>query len=60
MPIDDAASSVADDNGLVHGTDNLFVAGAGLFVTSAGVNPMLTIVALAMRASGTIADASSR
>lgn len=56
---DDAATSVADHTGLVHGTDNLFVAGAGLFVTSAGVNPLLTIVALALRASGAIADAAS-
>lgn len=56
---DDPATSVADDTGLVHGTDNLFVAGAGLFVTSAGVNPLLTIVALALRASGSIADAAA-
>jgi len=53
-----ADSSVANDAGLVHGFDNLFVAGAGLFVTSAGYNPCLTIVALALRAVGTIADAA--
>lgn len=54
----DPDSSVADDRGLVHGTDDLFVSGAGLFVTSAGVNPLLTIVALALRAVPAIADAA--
>ena len=49
-------TSVADSVGLVHGFDNLFVAGAGLFVTSAGYNPCLTIVALALRAAGAIAE----
>jgi hypothetical protein len=47
----DPEISVTDDTGLVHGFDNLFVAGAGGFVTSAGVNPCLTIVALALRAA---------
>ncbi|HEY9557210.1 MAG TPA: GMC family oxidoreductase [Acidimicrobiales bacterium] len=55
----DPATSVADDTGLVHGTDNIFVAGAGLFVTSAGLNPLLTIVALAMRAVPAIAAAAA-
>ncbi|MFC0862316.1 GMC oxidoreductase [Sphaerimonospora cavernae] len=54
----DPATSVADDRGLVHGTTNLFVAGAGLFVTGAGLNPMLTIIALALRAVDAIADAT--
>ncbi len=54
----DAATSVADDTGLVHGTENLFVAGAGLFVTGAGLNPMLTITALALRAVDRIAAAA--
>lgn len=55
----DPGTSVADDRGLVHGTENLFVAGAGLFVTSAGVNPLLTIVALALRAVPAISDAAT-
>ncbi len=46
----DPATSVASDVGLVHGTDNLFVAGGGLFVTASARNPALTIVALALRA----------
>jgi choline dehydrogenase-like flavoprotein len=54
----DPAETVADDSGLVHGTDNLFVAGAGLFVTAAGLNPALTIVALALRSVSTIAAAA--
>lgn len=54
----DPATSVADDRGLVHGTSNLFVAGAGLFVTGAGLNPMLTITALALRAVDAIVDAA--
>jgi choline dehydrogenase-like flavoprotein len=54
----DEATSVADDVGTVHGVANLFVAGAGLFVTSAGLNPALTIVALAMRSLDAIADAA--
>lgn len=53
----DPARSVANDAGLVHGTENLFVAGAGLFVTSAGLNPALTVVALALRAVDDMAAA---
>jgi choline dehydrogenase-like flavoprotein len=55
---EDPATSVVDDTGLVHGTENLFVAGAGPFVTSAGLNPMLTITALALRGVDAIADAA--
>lgn len=44
--------------GLVHGFDNLFSAGAGTFVTSAGFNPFLTIVALALRAAPAIIEAA--
>ena len=38
--------------------DNLFVAGAGLFVTSAGLNPLLTITALALRSVDAIVAAA--
>jgi choline dehydrogenase-like flavoprotein len=55
----DPATSVADSYGLVHGFDNLFVAGAGLFVTSSSFNPCLTIVALALRAVPAIAAAAA-
>jgi len=46
---DDPCHGVADGNGRVHGTDNLYVAGASAFPTAGFVNPMLTIVALSVR-----------
>jgi choline dehydrogenase-like flavoprotein len=55
----DPATSVTDDHGLVHGTDNLFVTGAGGFVTSAGLNPALTIAALALRSVERTAEAAT-
>jgi choline dehydrogenase-like flavoprotein len=45
----DRRDSVADSLGAVHGCQNLFVAGGALFVGPAGVNPTLTMVALAIR-----------
>jgi choline dehydrogenase-like flavoprotein len=54
----DATASVTDDRGRVHGTDNLFVTGAGPFVTSAGLNPALTIAALALRSVDEVASAA--
>lgn len=44
-----ANTSVTDSSGLVWGTTNLSVADASLFPTSSGVNPSLTIAALALR-----------
>jgi choline dehydrogenase-like flavoprotein len=55
----DPTTSVTDDYGRVHGTDNLFVTGAGPFVTSAGLNPALTVAALALRAVNEIGSAAS-
>jgi choline dehydrogenase-like flavoprotein len=46
---DDPRHGVADGNGRVHGTDNLYVAGASTFPTAGFVNPVLTIVALSVR-----------
>ena len=46
---DDPATSVADAWGQVHGVPWLFVADASLFPDCAGVNPYLTIMALADR-----------
>ena len=46
---DDARFGVVDATGRVHGTDNLFVAGASVFPTAGFANPVLTIVALAVR-----------
>jgi choline dehydrogenase-like flavoprotein len=46
-------SSVTDAWGRVHGHDNLYVIDASTHVTNGGVNPALTILALALRnASG--------
>jgi choline dehydrogenase-like flavoprotein len=45
----DPASSVLDTNCKAHELDNLYVVDSSFFVTSAAVNPTLTIVANAMR-----------
>jgi choline dehydrogenase-like flavoprotein len=45
----DAATSVVDPNGRVHGVDNVFAAGASVFPTSGCANPTFTIVALSIR-----------
>jgi choline dehydrogenase-like flavoprotein len=42
-------SSVTDSWGRVHGHDNLYVIDASTHVTNGGVNPVLTIMALALR-----------
>ncbi|MBB6635072.1 gluconate 2-dehydrogenase subunit 3 family protein [Cohnella thailandensis] len=43
------ATSVTDPSGRVHGYDNLWVADGSVHVTNGGVNPVLTILALAFR-----------
>jgi choline dehydrogenase-like flavoprotein len=40
-------TAVCDENGQVHGVPNLYVSDASLFPSSSGVNPMITIMALA-------------
>jgi choline dehydrogenase-like flavoprotein len=45
----DPKSSVLDVNCKAHEVDNLYVVDSGFFVSSAAVNPTLTIVANAMR-----------
>ena len=40
-------SSVCDENGAVYGVKGLYVADASLFPASSGVNPMITVMALA-------------
>ena len=52
----DPQSSVTDSFGAVHGMENLYVVGAGGFVTSGGVNPCLTVAALAARSARRILD----
>jgi choline dehydrogenase-like flavoprotein len=45
----DTANSVTNDRGKVHGLDWLYVADGSLFPGSSGVNPYVTIMALADR-----------
>ncbi|HYK97239.1 MAG TPA: GMC family oxidoreductase [Candidatus Acidoferrales bacterium] len=53
----DPAKSVTDPDGRAHDVPNLYLAGSGTFVTSAGVNPTGTIWALAYRTADAIARA---
>jgi choline dehydrogenase-like flavoprotein len=48
---DDAATSAVGPEGRFHDVENLLCADSSVFVTSAGYNPTLTIVALAHRAA---------
>ena len=45
----DRKTSVADAYGQVHGVKGLFIADASGFPTASGVNPMLSVMALAYR-----------
>ncbi|KAI0118190.1 long-chain fatty alcohol dehydrogenase [Nemania sp. FL0031] len=45
----DAETSVVNENGKVWGCENLYVADASVFPTASGVNPMITIMAIADR-----------
>ena len=47
----DPATSVTDEHGRVHGTDNVYVSDGGVFPTSGGSNPTLTIMAVALRSA---------
>ena len=53
----DHRASVCDENGQVHGIPGLHVADASLFPASSGVNPMITIMALALVVGERIASA---
>lgn len=55
-----AGSSVVDSHSKVHGFRNLFVCDASVFPTSIGVNPQLTVMALATRAAEHIGENWSR
>ena len=56
----DPAASVCDPFGRTHDVPNLFVVDGSLFVTSGGVNPTSTIVALALRAAEHIVATAGR
>jgi choline dehydrogenase-like flavoprotein len=46
---DDPRQGVVDRNCVVHGMENLYVAGSSVFPTAGHANPTLTVVALALR-----------
>ena len=48
------ASSVCDAFGRFHDVDNLYCMDGGVFVTSSGYNPTMTIITLALRAAANI------
>jgi choline dehydrogenase-like flavoprotein len=47
---------VVDTNGAVHGAEDLYIADASLLPSSLGVNPMMTIMAMASRVSRGLAS----
>jgi choline dehydrogenase-like flavoprotein len=52
----DPSSSVVDSYCKFHGIENLFVCDASVFPTSVGVNPQITVMALAVRAAKYIGE----
>ena len=52
----DPRRGVVAANGAVHGVDGLYVADASLLPSSIGVNPMMTIIAMASRVARQLAD----
>jgi choline dehydrogenase-like flavoprotein len=56
----DPKTSVLNEHGQSHDIKNLFIADTSVFVTGAGVNPTLTAMAIASRASEHIAAAAGR
>jgi choline dehydrogenase-like flavoprotein len=52
----DPAVGVVGTDGAVHGADGLYVADGGLLPSSIGVNPMMTIIAMASRVARQLAD----
>jgi choline dehydrogenase-like flavoprotein len=57
---DDPRTSVVNSFGQAHDVHNLFVCDTSVFVTSSGVNPTLTALALASRSADYIAAAAQR
>jgi choline dehydrogenase-like flavoprotein len=57
---DDPRTSVVNSFGQAHDVRNLFVCDTSVFVTSAGVNPTLTAMALASRSADYVAASAKR
>ena len=55
----DPRRGVSDTDGAVHGAAGLYVADGSLLPSSLGVNPMITIIAIASRVAGQIAAATA-
>jgi choline dehydrogenase-like flavoprotein len=55
----DLATSVCDPFGKFHDVDNLYAMDGGVFVSSSGYNPTLTIITLALRAAANIVSPGS-
>ena len=53
----DPRRAAVDPGGQLYGVRNLFVADASLFPTAPGVNPMITIMAMARRVANRIQSA---
>jgi choline dehydrogenase-like flavoprotein len=53
----DPGFGVVDPSGAVHGRRGLYVADGSLFPSSIGVNPMMTVIAMAARVARGIANA---
>jgi choline dehydrogenase-like flavoprotein len=51
----DPARGVVDTDGAVHGYRGLYVADASLFAGSIGVNPMMTVIAMASQVARRLA-----
>ncbi|HEX2128047.1 MAG TPA: GMC family oxidoreductase [Solirubrobacterales bacterium] len=56
----DAARGVVAPDGAVHGYDSLYVADGSIFPSSIGVNPMMTIIAMAARIARGIAGSPAQ
>ena len=56
----DSRNSVVNSFGRAHDVPNLFVCDTSVFVTSAGVNPTLTAMAIAARSADHIAAEAKR
>ena len=56
---DHPTASVCDAFGKFHDVDNLYCMDGGVFVTSSGYNPTLTIITLALRAAANLVSPGS-